>query len=64
MTKIQYVLRCIRRCDLILHGLLFEHGDNEHLQAGTEHSGALLWHLEQLATPREPVEEEPAPRSL
>jgi len=36
------------RCEVLLNELLFEHGENEHLQGAAEHLRSLLWHLEQL----------------
>lgn len=56
--KVEFLHRRLERCDVILNDLLFEHGENEDLQAAAEHSKALLWHLEQLRKAGERGEEE------
>ena len=66
MTKLEYLFRRIRKCDLMLNSLLFDHGENEDLKGAVDHSASLVWHLERLVKPTgcEEGGSEPAPETF
>ena len=48
MTTFDRMYEEVKRCDLELNHLLWDHGEDEIISGAVQHSASLLWYLDQL----------------